>query len=225
MTIQGLGDRRRWNKKAAPDRGEVMRERVLAAARGLVGQREMAALTCEALVGSLRIRPTSLYRLFGGLDQVRDALTVRALEELTEMLRSAVGGCAGREALQAYLDVQRLYAQAQPGMYEAATRRLTELTPAAEHALEAYADVELDALRAYGLGEGGAIQLCWCLRACVRGAIGLEASDRMTRPHEIDQHLDRLVSLLDGAARLAAPAIESRPASPARRLARQFGRA
>jgi AcrR family transcriptional regulator len=223
MNIQGFGDRRRWNKKAAPDRVEVMRERVLAVARGIVAQGDLSALTCESLVRSLRMRPTSLFKLFGGLDQVRDALTVRALEELTELVRSAIGGCAGREALQAYLEVQRLYAQAHPGMYEAAMRRLTELSPAAEQALEAYADVELAALRAYGLAIGDVAALSWCLRACVRGAIGLEASDRLTKPHDIDQNLDRLISLVDASARLAAPAVEHRPPSNVR-MARQLGR-
>ena len=204
--------RRRRDRSAGESRVETVRARIIEAAAQIIGEGGPSALTIERLAALLHRRPTSIRRLFRDLDEILDVVTLQALQELVELLQDAVGGRDGRQALEALLEAQRLYARARPGMYEAALRRPSLVTAEVVRMEEAFIRVECAALEACGASARDAFRLAWCLRAAVQGAIDLEARDGVTTPHEIDLNFDRIVSLLETASRpTLAPSTRSSP--------------
>lgn len=204
--------RRRRDRSTGVAHIEKVRGQILAAAYQFVAEGGPPALTIAGVANRLHRRPSSICRYFRGLDELLDAVTVRAREELVELLQDEINGRTGREALEALLEAQRLYAQARPGLYEAAMRRPTAVTPAVERVSEAHAAVERAALQACGASVREASRLAWCLRAAVMGAISLEASDRCASAHELDEHFDRIVGLIEAVAlQTVAPSARARP--------------
>ena len=86
-------------------------------------------------------------------------------------------------------------------MYAAALRGQSSSTPELAEAFAAFTKIEASALGAYCMAPDDAASLAWCLRAAIRGAIELEASDRGASPHAVDAHFERLVDVFDEAAR------------------------
>jgi AcrR family transcriptional regulator len=194
-------DGRRRNSRPGSD---LLRERILAIANDIVRQQGLSALTLAAIGRVLHMRPESLQRIVRDLDEVRAAVTACAQAEMAELVEGAIAGRRGRPALEALFDSQRLYAQAQPGMYEAALLRTPGEREAGAAEQDPLTKAECAVLRACGVPEAQAEALAWCCRAAVHGAICLEASDRRSRQREIDESFDRLVSILDAAARSTA---------------------
>jgi len=191
-------DGRRRNSR---DGADLLHERILGVANEIVRQEGLAALTLAAIGRALHMRPETILRYVRDLDEVRDAVTACAQAELAELVEGAIGGRRGRPALEALFESQRLYAQAQPGMYQAALLRPASSRPESVREQDALTRAECAALRACGVTEAHAEALAWCCRAAAHGAICLEASDRRSRQQQIDENFDRLVGILDAAAR------------------------
>jgi AcrR family transcriptional regulator len=191
-------DGRRRNSR---DGADLLRERILGVANAIVRQEGLAALTLAAIGRALHMRPETILRYVRDFDEVRDAVTACAQTELAELIEGAIGGRRGRPALEALFESLRLYAQAQPGMYEAALLRPASSKPGSPREQDPLTRAECAALRACGVAEPQAEALAWCCRAAVHGAICLEASDRRSRQQQIDENFDRLVSILDAATR------------------------
>ncbi|HLZ73522.1 TetR-like C-terminal domain-containing protein [Phenylobacterium sp.] len=194
-------DGRRRNSR---DGTELLRERIFSVANAIVRQEGLSALTLAAIGRDLHMRPETILRFVRDFDEIRDAVTARAQTELAELVEGAIGGRRGRPALEALFDSQRLYAQAQPGMYEAALMRPASSRAGNIREQDPLTRAECAVLRACGVTDPQAETLAWCCRAAVHGAICLEASDRRSRQQEIDESFDRLVAILDAAARAAA---------------------
>jgi AcrR family transcriptional regulator len=194
-------DGRRRNSR---DGADLLHERILGVAKEIVRQEGLAALTLAAIGRVLHMRPETLLRHVHDLEEVRDTVTSCAQAELAELVEGAIGGRRGRPALEALFESQRLYAQAQPGMYQAALLRPASSRPESVREQDALTRAECAALRACGVADPQAEALAWCCRAAAHGAICLEASDRRSRQQQIDENFDRLVSILDAAARSTA---------------------
>jgi AcrR family transcriptional regulator len=193
-------DGRRRNSR---DGAELLRERLFSVANAIVRQEGLAGLTLASIGRALHMRPETILRHVRDFDEIRDAVTARAQTELAELVEGAIGGRRGRPALEGLFESLRLYAQAQPGMYEAALLRPAASRSEAVREQDPLTRAECAALRACGVADPHAEELAWCCRAAVHGAICLEASDRRSRQQQIDEHFDRLVSILDTAARSA----------------------
>jgi AcrR family transcriptional regulator len=191
-------DGRRRNSR---DGAELLRERIFSVANAIVRQEGLAALTLAAIGRSVHIRPETILRYVRDFDEIRDSVTARAQTELAELVEGAIGGRRGRSALEGLFESLRLYAQAQPGMYEAALLRSASSGQGSVREQDPLTRAECAALRACGVTDAQAEALAWCCRAAVHGAICLEASDRRSRQQQIDENFDRLVSILDEAAR------------------------
>jgi len=203
MAVRAASTRKQSRRKYQAD--DLM-ERIICAGLSLTRAGGLSEVTAANVARAVQVREQALVNLVGGIYQLRDWITVRALRDLTEHLAQAINGLTGRDALEAFVSTQRLYAQAHPHMHEAALVRITILTPDALEAMEAYGALELDILKTYGVPATHAATLGWCLRAMVRGATALEAADRLTRPHEIDQNFEQLCALYEAAATSGASA-------------------
>jgi len=193
-------DGRRRNSR---DGVELLRERIFGVANAIVRQEGLSALNLSAIGRGVHIRPETILRCVRDFEEIRDSVTARAQTELAELVEGAIGESRGRPALEALFESLRLYAQAQPGMYEAALLRPARPRSESVGEQDPLTRAECAALRACGLTDADAEALAWCCRAAVHGAICLEASDRRSRQQQIDENFDRLVGILDAAARSA----------------------
>ena len=198
-------------RRNSPPVLDLVRERILSAAKEIVRGQGLSALTISAIGHAVHMRPVTIRRFVRDLDQVRDAVTATAQAELVELMEGAIGDRHGREALEALLESQRLYAQAQPGLYEAALFR--PLRPGGTDARDqdVLTRFECATLQAYGATEAHAARLAWCFRAAVHGAICLEARDRQSRQRDIDENFECLLGILDAAARSTGEAVAPPP--------------
>ena len=76
---------------------------VVAAAAGLADETGYTSLTMGLLADRLGVRPPSLYKHVGGLADLQHRVAILAMTELGEVIRDAVQGRAGFDALAALL--------------------------------------------------------------------------------------------------------------------------
>src|ERR1700730_7160593 len=94
---------------------------VVASAAGLADEIGFQGVTMGVLAGRLGVRAPSLYKHVGGLADVQHRLATLAMAELGEVIRDAVQGQAGYDALAARRPAIRGYVRAHPGRYMAIT--------------------------------------------------------------------------------------------------------
>src|SRR5690348_4791607 len=99
------------------------RDQVVAAAAELLEHDPAGAPpTLAAVAARLGVRTQSLYAHVDGAEGLRRALALLALTRLTERLRSAAIGVAGRDAVDAIVRAYLAFASRHPGLYAASMR-------------------------------------------------------------------------------------------------------
>jgi AcrR family transcriptional regulator len=150
---------------------------VVASAAGLADEIGFQDVTMGLLADRLGIRAPSLYKHVGGLADVQHRLATLAMTELGEVIRDAVQGRAGQDALAAMLTAFRAYVSAHPGRYAATTG--AEFTGPDDPLLAASTRVIgsiAAVLRGYGIGEEEMNHAIRTIRSTMHGFAMLEAS-------------------------------------------------
>src|SRR5271155_2590161 len=129
-------------------------EDVVTCAAGLADEMGYASVTMGVLADRLGVRPPSLYKHVGGLADLQHRIATLAMTELGEVIRDAVQGQAGLDALTALLRAVRAYVTAPAGLSLApigaeAHRPDAPLVRAGTRLLNSIAAV----LRGYGIGD------------------------------------------------------------------------
>ena len=88
---------------------------VVASAAGLADEIGFHAVTMGVLADRLGVRPPSLYKHVEGLADLQHRLATLTMTEFGEVIRDAVQGQAGFDALAAMLTATRAYVTAHPG--------------------------------------------------------------------------------------------------------------
>jgi len=170
--------------------------RVVEEAEHLADEVGLGNVTLMALALSLGVRPPSLYKHIDGMDALQRQISIRARNELADVLARAAVGKAGAQALQAMSTAWREWAKQHPGRYAA-----TVTAPAADDAEHTAASnaavrVALDVLAGFGLAGDDAIDAVRALRSTVHGFITLEQGGGFGLPVDIDRSFDRMVASL-----------------------------
>lgn len=172
-------------------------EIVVSGAVDLVNERGQDALSLAELAARFHVRTPSLYNHVQSLDGLRRDLTLQGLRALTEQLRDASTGLAGREALTALATVYRSFAHANPGLYPLTLRAVepddTELYGAGEQLLT----LLLAALRGYKLEGDQAIHAARAVRSALHGFVSLEGSGGFGKPLDLDASYTAIIEMLD----------------------------
>jgi len=189
--------RRRAAERAAA------RAKLAAAACDVVRRDGLAGLDVDALSGATHLRRPTIRRAIAQLDEILDDVTACAQRELAALIDDAVQGQIGRNAIDTLVQAHRLYAQAQPHMYEAAVRRSGRTSHEAREAEDLLLRTETVAVEGGGAQSDAAADVAWCVRAVVVGAIRLEATDRITRQSDLDRRFERLAAVLCAAVATA----------------------
>ena len=163
----------------------------------LVDAAGFEALTLSAVAARLDVRPPSLYNHVDGLDDLRDAVRVAALEGLGAVIRDAAVGRSGADALRALAHAYRRWVRAHPGQY-ALTQSGIEDAPSEEvrAAGRAVVEVVLATLRGFGLEGDEAIHAARALRSALHGFVLLETGAGFGMPIDVDASFDRVVEMI-----------------------------
>jgi AcrR family transcriptional regulator len=169
-------------------------ERVIDEAQALSDEVGLDALTLAALAGRLGVRQPSLYKHVDGSDALRRALSVRAKQELADVLARAAIGRSGDQAIAALAGAYRTWAQTHPGRYQSTVAAPAPGDADDEAASLAVVSVLLDILAGYGLTGDDAIHATRAVRAALHGFVSIEAAGGFGMPIDVDESFARLVA-------------------------------
>ncbi len=177
-------------------------EDVVASAAGLADEIGFGAVTMGLLAGRLGIRPPSLYKHVGSLADLRHRVAALAMTEFGEVIRDAVQGKAGLDALAAALTAVRGYVTAHPGRYAATigaefTGPDDPLLIAGARVINSIAAV----LRGYGIGEDEMDHAIRTVRCTIHGFAMLEASGGFQWDADPDQSFEWMIGFIDRGLR------------------------
>jgi AcrR family transcriptional regulator len=175
---------------------------VVASAAGLADEIGFQGVTMGLLADRLGIRPPSLYKHVDGLADVQHRLATLAMTELGEVIRDAVQGRAGRDALAALLTAVRGYVSAHPGRYMATTGVAftgpdDPLLAASTRVINSIAAV----LRGYGIGEDEMDHAIRTVRSTIHGFAMLEASRGFQWDADPERSFDWMIGFVDRGLR------------------------
>jgi AcrR family transcriptional regulator len=181
---------------AARKRG-LSAEDVVEAAVEIADAEGLEGVTLAAVAQELGIRSPSLYAHVDGLAGLRRLLAFRAAAELGGILRRAVQGKQGAEALRALMHAYRGFARRRQGLYAAAQQAVR---PGEDEelyrALAGVIEPVLQALTEAGVASEDLIHLTRALRSALHGFVELEHSSGFGMPESVDESFEKLVALL-----------------------------
>jgi AcrR family transcriptional regulator len=175
---------------------------VVASAAGLADEIGYSGVTMGLLADRLGVRSPSLYKHVSGLADVQHRLATLAMTELGEVIRDAVQGRSGRDALVALLTAVRGYVAAHPGRYTATVG--AEFTGPGDPLLAASTRVigSISAvLRGYGIGESEMNHAIRTIRSTVHGFAMLEASRGFQWDADPDESFEWMIRFIDRGLR------------------------
>ena len=82
-----------------PPKPKVTKEQVIEAAAHIVRRQGMSGLTAKSLAAQLHCSTQPIFWLFEGMEEVRSAVTAKALEKFDEYLRTQVADVSAYKAI------------------------------------------------------------------------------------------------------------------------------
>ncbi len=188
-----------------PRSTQLSRAAVVQAAASLADAAGSAEqVTLAQVAAHFGIRLPSLYNYVDGLPDLRRALALLGVQELTAARQGAAVGRAGDDAIVAIAQAYRAYAQARPGRYSASVRAAGP----DEHELIAASTVLIElllrVLTAYRLQGDDALHAVRGLRSIVHGFVSLEAAGGFGMPLDRDESFGRLIAMFLAGLRQAS---------------------
>ena len=156
-------------------RAGVNPERLTRAAAELADEIGFGNVTVAALARRFGVQDASLYSHVKSVHDLRVRMAVLALEELADLVGSALAGRAGKDALVAFADAYRAYARLHPGRYAAMQIQLDDATARAS-AAPRHSAMTRAILRGYHLAEPDETDAIRLLHSTFHGFVTLEAA-------------------------------------------------
>jgi len=148
-------------------------ERLTRAGAELADEVGFEKVTLTALARGFDVKVASLYSHLKNSHDLKTKIALLALEELADQGAAALAGRAGKDALTAFANVYRTYAQEHPGRYAATQLRLDPVTAAAS-AGGRHAQMMRAILRGYDLTEPDQTNAVRLLGSVFHGYVSLE---------------------------------------------------
>ena len=175
---------------------------VVASAAGLADEIGYSGLTMGLLAGRLGVRAPSLYKHVASLADLQHRVAALAMAELGEVIRDAVQGRAGLDALAALMSAVRVYVTAHPGRYTATIGAEflgpgDPLLAASTRVINSIAAV----LRGYGVGDADMDHALRAIRSTMHGFAMLEASRGFQWEADPDESFAWMIRFIDRGLR------------------------
>jgi AcrR family transcriptional regulator len=143
-------------------------------AADLANKNGLDALSMASLASELEVSSPALYHYFVGRAGLLRAVTLLGLHQGTAAMGRATQGKAGDEALLALAHALRDFANAYPGLYEAASRAPDPADREWMAVGEEVVGLMLRSLSSYDLSTNDARRVIRMLRSAIHGCVSLE---------------------------------------------------
>lgn len=165
------------------------RETLLVAAAELADEAGLDNLTLSALAQKLGVRSPSLYNHVNGLPDLRRALAAYCMQHLIDLMRDAVIGKSGEEAILSLSASYLAFARQRPGLYEAFYKIEASDSPETAKLGEQLLNIFFRVLEPYGLGEQNTLHTIRGLRSLLHGFASLEQNNGFRMKLDLDESL------------------------------------
>jgi AcrR family transcriptional regulator len=197
-------------------RAGLTRDDVVTAGAALADETGYGELTMGLLAGRLGVRTPSLYKHVDGLADLQHRIAIRAMTELGDVIRDALQGQSGRDALGALVTATRGYVTAHPGRYAATigaefTGPDDPLLAASTRVLGSIAAV----LRGYGIREEDTDHAIRTIRCLIHGFAALQAASAFQWTGDPEDSFDWMIQFIDTGLRGARAIATDRAMSAA----------
>ncbi|MET1042911.1 MAG: TetR-like C-terminal domain-containing protein [Microbacteriaceae bacterium] len=181
-------------------RAGLTRESVVDIALKLIdadGTAGFGSITLSAVAGRAGVAVPSLYKHVASLGDLKQAMRVAAVRELTRVSAEAVMGRSGDDAVTALAHAMRGFARQHPARYWAVQTGggLADDQEFQDAAAETLRVVE-GALRGYALPADRLVDAIRALRSAMHGFVMLELGGGFGLPDDLDDSFDVLIRLL-----------------------------
>lgn len=159
-------------------------------------------VTMGVLAERLGVRTPSLYKHVDGLADLQHQIATLAITELSERVRDAIQGLAGRDALTAFARSLREYVAAHPGRYLATIG--AEFSGPEDPLFKAsvrLVDSAIAVLRGYGIPEEEMSHALRTFRSTFHGFASLQASNGFQWTGDPDESFDWMIRFFDSGLR------------------------
>lgn len=171
---------------------------VLAAARAILEERGLQALTMQAVADAVGVRPPSLYKRLRDRDALLARLELDTFDRLGRVLTQAGAGAPPRAALEAQAHAFRRFAAENPRAYAVIYGPDSIRGAEADAARRAAVRPALDAL-AFLVGEARALAAARTLTAYLHGFVTIEGAGLFRLGGDVDAAFAEGVGMiLDG---------------------------
>ncbi|MFI0742893.1 TetR/AcrR family transcriptional regulator [Streptomyces sp. NPDC021100] len=174
-------------------RAALSPDAVVDLALAIVDEGSPAALTLSAVASRAGVATPSLYKHVRNLAELRDLMSARILDDLTDEVGRAVLGRSADDAIRALMLAWRDWALRHPHRYAVLVQRPE---PRTAEAGERLLGIVFAALRAYGMAESAAVHATRCLRAALHGFAVLEAEAAFGLPERLEESFDLLIHMV-----------------------------
>lgn len=180
---------------------------VTEAAAALADEIGLAGLSMSVIAERLGVKAPSLYKHVGGLSDLTSRIGILAATELGDLLRDAMQGRAGGDALAAAAQTVRSYVKQHPGRYAATVGFEVSgpddpLVLATDRTLGSFAAI----LRGYDLDPADEIHALRMLRSTIHGFATLEASNSFKWGTDVDDSFSWMIAFIDRGLRASSGA-------------------
>lgn len=157
-----------------------------------------AQLSMGLLAERLGVKTPSLYKHVAGLADLHHRIAVLAMDELADVIRDAIAGRSGREALVGGAQAMRAFARRHPGRYELGNAALLTgpddpLLPASRRVMASWAAM----LHGYRLDPDEEIHALRMLRSILHGFTTLEAIESFQVDTDVDDSFTWMIGFID----------------------------
>jgi AcrR family transcriptional regulator len=170
---------------------------LISAAAALADEIGYENLTLAALAKRVGVNPSSLFKHFDGLADLRQALATKALNDHRAKLEESVMGKAGPDALRALAEQFRRQVRASPSQYTSIVRAPNPQADAHIKAAKRLLAVYQAVSASYGLTGKDATDAIRLIRSGLNGFVTLESAEGFGLPQPTDESFDILISVLD----------------------------
>lgn len=167
------------------------------------------SLTLAAVAARAGVAAPSLYRHVGSLAELRAAVALVGVRELTRVCAEATVGRSGEDALRALGHAIRGFAHQHPGLYAAGQVAAGQDAVGGQELALAGADaVALIAavLRGFGLPDDRTVDAVRTARSAIHGFVTLEAGGGFGMPDSVDRSFEALLDTVVAGMRALARA-------------------
>lgn len=156
-------------------------------------RQKFAELTLALVAKHLAIKPPSLYNHFASLQDLRDQLTLVALEKMKTHLQEGLENKKGRERARAFISEYRRFAKEHPLLFEASQFGVRSLNPEIASAALKVVRLAVSSLEAWTIQETQRIHAVRILRSLINGFIELESQGGFQLEEDPNRSFDQLI--------------------------------